>query len=214
MDGRSTIPLERRDKFGIVIRSPQATVSLEDRLTTQEVRMTKVLEYYGTRAPRFRNGRITHDRAIGDDFTGGYMREMIDEGFASTKSGGRVLERDCRARYTEVRDEGDRFVRRETINRVDGIGIQGDERGDEGHVVYIRTRFVEQHERQRKIRRRPDRGRRRLSRGRDPSEKAGGRRESANVIDVDERGHPSVVCQTPSAACRVSKRRRRQTSCK
>ncbi|KAK9090690.1 hypothetical protein Sjap_023867 [Stephania japonica] len=42
MDGRSTIPSEAR-QAGIVIRSPQATVSLEDRLTAQEVQMTEVL---------------------------------------------------------------------------------------------------------------------------------------------------------------------------
>ncbi|KAK9155023.1 hypothetical protein Sjap_002503 [Stephania japonica] len=42
MDGRSTLPSETR-QAGIVIRSPQATVSLEDRLTAQEVQMTEVL---------------------------------------------------------------------------------------------------------------------------------------------------------------------------
>ncbi|KAK9123779.1 hypothetical protein Sjap_013381 [Stephania japonica] len=42
MDGRSAIPSETR-QAGIVIRSPQATVSLEDRLTAQEVQMTEVL---------------------------------------------------------------------------------------------------------------------------------------------------------------------------
>ncbi|KAK9096699.1 hypothetical protein Sjap_022196 [Stephania japonica] len=42
MDGWSTIPSETR-QAGIVIRSPQATVSFEDRLTAQEVQMIEVL---------------------------------------------------------------------------------------------------------------------------------------------------------------------------
>ncbi|KAK9081137.1 hypothetical protein Sjap_026568 [Stephania japonica] len=76
-----------------------------------EVRMTKYSEYYGTRAPQFRNGRITHDRAIesDNDFTRGYMREMVDEDSRVPRGGGRVLEQDHKERHTEVRDEGDRL---------------------------------------------------------------------------------------------------------
>ncbi|KAK9103196.1 hypothetical protein Sjap_020450 [Stephania japonica] len=60
MDGRSTIPSETR-QAGIVIRSPQATVSLEDRLTDPEVRMTKYSNITGPGRRNFRNGCITHD---------------------------------------------------------------------------------------------------------------------------------------------------------
>ncbi|KAK9109336.1 hypothetical protein Sjap_017396 [Stephania japonica] len=94
MDGRSTIPSETRQD-GIVIRTPQATVSLEDRLTAQEVQMTEVLEYYGTRAPRFQKWlhhlRLSHQSD--NDFTRCYMREMIDRDSRVARGRpGRVLE--------------------------------------------------------------------------------------------------------------------------
>ncbi|KAK9137478.1 hypothetical protein Sjap_008072 [Stephania japonica] len=79
---------------------------------------------------------ITHDEPSNDnDFTRGYMREMIDRDLRVPRGRpGRVLGR-YYARHTEVRDEGDQFDKQ----RQDQQGRQdrhlGQQRGDEGHVV-------------------------------------------------------------------------------
>ncbi|KAK9097179.1 hypothetical protein Sjap_022676 [Stephania japonica] len=111
MDGRSTIPLETR-QAGIVIRSPQATVSLEDRLTAQEVQMTEVL-----RILRDHGAAISEMAALLTTEPPEQQRlyprlhEGNDRpGFASTKRRAtRVTERTESERHTEVRDEGDRL---------------------------------------------------------------------------------------------------------
>ncbi|KAK9123778.1 hypothetical protein Sjap_013380 [Stephania japonica] len=93
MDGRSTIPSETR-QAGIVIRSPQATVSLEDRLTDPEVRMTKYSNITGLGAAiskMVHHSRLSHQSD--NDFTRGYMREMIDRDSRVPRGRpGRVLE--------------------------------------------------------------------------------------------------------------------------
>ncbi|KAK9117758.1 hypothetical protein Sjap_016705 [Stephania japonica] len=110
MDGRSTIPSETR-QAGIVIRSPQATVSLEDRLTTQEVRMTK---YSNITGPGRRNFEMfaslttepsERQRLYPRLYEGNDRRGICEY----QEAGGRVLERVPRERHTpklETRETG------------------------------------------------------------------------------------------------------------
>ncbi|KAK9097365.1 hypothetical protein Sjap_022862 [Stephania japonica] len=116
MDGRSTIPVETR-QAGIVIRSPQATLSIEDRLTAQEVQMTEVLRI-------LRDQGAAISEMVASLTTEPPERQRLyprlhegngRQGFASTErpagqSSGAVPEQ----RHTEVRDEGDQFDRPET----------------------------------------------------------------------------------------------------
>ncbi|KAK9123053.1 hypothetical protein Sjap_012655 [Stephania japonica] len=138
MDGL-LYPRETR-QAGIVIRSPQATVSLEDRLTTRSSDDEEVLEYYGTGRRNFEMAAsLTTEPSSDNDFTRGYMREMIDEGFASTKRrAGEFWSKHHAQRHTEVRDEETGCdTRRDQQGRQDRH--PGRERGDEGHVVISYT---------------------------------------------------------------------------
>ncbi|KAK9115655.1 hypothetical protein Sjap_014602 [Stephania japonica] len=101
MDGRSTIP-SRDETSGIVIRSPQATVSLEDRLTAQEVRMMKysrILRDQG--AAIFEMvASLTTEPSSDNDFTRGYMREMIDRDLRVPRGGRASFGASTRSRGT------------------------------------------------------------------------------------------------------------------
>ncbi|KAK9116544.1 hypothetical protein Sjap_015491 [Stephania japonica] len=108
MDGRSTIPSETR-QAGIVIRSPQAT--------DQGAVISKMV------------ASLTASHRSDNDFTRGYMMEMIDEGFAVPRGGRTSSERALQKRSTLKLETRRPVVTDETgINKVDRIGIQGDER--------------------------------------------------------------------------------------
>ncbi|KAK9091783.1 hypothetical protein Sjap_024960 [Stephania japonica] len=139
MDGRSTIPVETR-QAGIVIRSPQATLSIEDRLTAQEVQMTEVLRI-------LRDQGAAISEMVASLTTEPPERQRLyprlhegngRQGFASTErqagqSSGAVPEQ----RHTEVRDEGDQFDRQRQDRQDQRDRHLGQQRGDEGQVVYI-----------------------------------------------------------------------------
>ncbi|KAK9117331.1 hypothetical protein Sjap_016278 [Stephania japonica] len=140
MDGRSTIPSETR-QAGIVIRSPQATVSLEDRLTAQEVQMTEVLRILRDQGAAISEmaASLTTEPSERQRLYPRLYEGNDRQGFASTKrQAGQSFGAVPQQRHTEVRDEGDQFDRQ----RQDQQGRQdrhpGQERGDEGHVVHGR----------------------------------------------------------------------------
>ncbi|KAK9155302.1 hypothetical protein Sjap_002782 [Stephania japonica] len=131
--------LRDRDKLGIVIRSPQATVSLEDRLTAQEVQMTEVLRILRDQGAAISEmaASLTTEPSERQRLYPRLYEGNDRQGFASTKrQAGQSFGAVPQQRHTEVRDEGDQFDRQ----RQDQQGRQdrhpGQQRGDEGHVVY------------------------------------------------------------------------------
>ncbi|KAK9116250.1 hypothetical protein Sjap_015197 [Stephania japonica] len=113
MDGRSTIPSETR-QAGIVIRSPQATVSLEDRLTAQEVQMTEVLRILRDQGAAISEmaASLTTEPSERQRLYPRLYEGNDRQGFASTKrqAGQSFGARVPQQRHTEVRDEGDRLT--------------------------------------------------------------------------------------------------------
>ncbi|KAK9116678.1 hypothetical protein Sjap_015625 [Stephania japonica] len=109
MDGRSTIPSETR-QAGIVIRSPQATVSLEDRLTAQEVQMTKVLRILRDQGAAISEMAASLTTEPSERRLYPRLYEGNDrQGFASTKRQAGQSFGASTERGTPVRDEGDQL---------------------------------------------------------------------------------------------------------
>ncbi|KAK9096658.1 hypothetical protein Sjap_022155 [Stephania japonica] len=168
MDGRSTIPSETR-QAGIVIRSPQATVSFEDRLTPQEVQMTEVLRILRDQGAAISEmaASLTTEPPEQQRLYPRLHEGNGRQGFASTE---RQSEQNSRVvpeqRHTEVRDEGDQFDKQSQDQQGRRDRHLGQQRGDEGQVVYVTalapveqiatTKIKQQH---------PDRGQRDWSQG-------------------------------------------------
>ncbi|KAK9110696.1 hypothetical protein Sjap_018756 [Stephania japonica] len=64
------------------------------------------------------------------------MREMIDEDLRVPRGGGEFWSKVHSERHTEVRDEGDQFDRQRQDQQGRRDRHPGQQRGDEGHVVY------------------------------------------------------------------------------
>ncbi|KAK9137266.1 hypothetical protein Sjap_007860 [Stephania japonica] len=118
MDGRSTIPSETRQAC-IVIRSPQATVSLEDPLTAQEVQMIEVLRILRDQGAAISEmaASLTTEPSERQRLYPRLHERNDRQGFASTKrQAGQSSRAVPEQWHTEVRDR---------LSGVDQTGIQG-----------------------------------------------------------------------------------------